>query len=445
MKRFIGVFLTFFVVSIFGTPKEAINIGYLLKFNDQNLKQYIYSALEENHNLKIISLKLGECREKLNYQFAAELPSISVGWRYGNDIFSDMATPLSMLLQQSNYVFVPLTVNYTPDFFGKNHDQTKSVEESYESEKYHAQDLYISFFSGLTNLYVNILFFDSLVDNQQNIVKLELEKKARADEKFKAGVLSAYDHDMINREVEIEKETLISFQEKRKELIENFRILISNSVQDWQKEKLPRGSLANLHNSVKIPTTVPSCLIFQRPDVLMAEQNVQKAQIDVRVARKNFLPDFRLSGMFNFTNLVGSLFNPSAIVSGIIALAQENLFTGGRRVAYLKAKKMEQEVALQEYANSLLQALRDVNSNLYAAHHEIAREKVVERKFSYEKNNYLRIKKMTKNGMTSYVNLLDAKINLLKAQQYKDKVKAEKLMSFISLYKSMGGALGDGK
>lgn len=67
---------------------------------------------------------------------------------------------------------------------------------------------------------------------------------------------------------------------------------------------------------------------------------VEKAGIDVRVAKKEFLPSFNIGAVAMFlSNDLGSLWttkNALAAIGGGLGLP---LFTGGRRIANLKLKK----------------------------------------------------------------------------------------------------------
>ncbi len=51
---------------------------------------------------------------------------------------------------------------------------------------------------------------------------------------------------------------------------------------------LKRGSITNFEYSGKIPEEVLSDVIFARPDVMAAETKLERAKIDIRVARKIF-------------------------------------------------------------------------------------------------------------------------------------------------------------
>ncbi len=66
---------------------------------------------------------------------------------------------------------------------------------------------------------------------------------------------------------------------------------------------LKRGNWDDFKYISIIPTEICSDVVFSRPDILAAEANLEKANIDVRVARKEFLPRINVAGVYAFSNL----------------------------------------------------------------------------------------------------------------------------------------------
>lgn len=79
---------------------------------------------------------------------------------------------------------------------------------------------------------------------------------------------------------------------------------------------------------------------MQRPDYMRAELMVEKAGLDVRVAKKELLPTINISGfaLFNAGDL-GSILTTKNALMGLAGGAILPLFTGGRRLANIRLKK----------------------------------------------------------------------------------------------------------
>lgn len=80
----------------------------------------------------------------------------------------------------------------------------------------------------------------------------------------------------------------------------------------------------------KIPNEIDSDVIFSRPDVLAAENELEKAKIDIRIARKEFLPTFNITGLWVFNTIAhGSFFSWESSLAALLAGASQDIFTGG--------------------------------------------------------------------------------------------------------------------
>ena len=70
----------------------------------------------------------------------------------------------------------------------------------------------------------------------------------------------------------------------------DFAVLLGRSSD--KANSIERGNLDKFEYSASIPDEIESDVIFSRPDVKRAEAALEKAKIDIRVARKEFLPTF---------------------------------------------------------------------------------------------------------------------------------------------------------
>ena len=96
---------------------------------------------------------------------------------------------------------------------------------------------------------------------------------------------------------------------------------------------LKRGQLEALNYNSDVPTVISSDVIFSRPDVMRAEKNLEKAKIDVRIARKEFLPSFNITGVWIFNTIApGSFFSWESSLAALLAGATQDIFKGGMKV-----------------------------------------------------------------------------------------------------------------
>ena len=116
---------------------------------------------------------------------------------------------------------------------------------------------------------------------------------------------------------------------------------------------------------------VSSEIIMQRPDYMKAEKMVEKAGIDVKVARKECLPAINLGGLILFSaQNIGSLFTTSNALWGIGGGLLHPIFAGGRIKANLKAKKIAfiQNALYAGYGSEFINACIEASSDGLVTH-----------------------------------------------------------------------------
>src|SRR5574344_1631388 len=66
---------------------------------------------------------------------------------------------------------------------------------------------------------------------------------------------------------------------------------------------LERGNLDELDFRGIIPESISSENVVMRPDLMKAEAELKKAKIDVKIARKEFLPSIPIMGVAGYNSL----------------------------------------------------------------------------------------------------------------------------------------------
>ena len=115
------------------------------------------------------------------------------------------------------------------------------------------------------------------------------------------------------------------------------------------------------------------------------------------------------------------------------------LFAMGKNKAKLKAARARYEQEVYNYQKSVLSVFKEVNNAI------VTIRKAKEVRMSYEKllnaaDTYLQLAQLQYiNGVTSYMDVLDAQRGLLDAQLSLNKAMLDELLSTVYLYKALGG------
>ena len=175
---------------------------------------------------------------------------------------------------------------------------------------------------------------------------------------------------------------------------------------------------------------------------MKAEKNVEKAGIDVKVAKKEFLPSINIGAVAMFlSGDIGSLWstkNALAALGGGLGLP---LFTGGRRIANLKMKKVEYERVLNNYYQTNLTAIQEINDAMVSIKLDEEKYQDTKKQAKLEREDFGYSTDKFNQGTISKLDLTQVKENVLFTDQQVVNDKINCLVNYIGLYKATGSQL----
>ena len=412
---------------------EYINSKWWDNFNDKLLTGYIDKAIQNNYDLKNATIAVDQYYQAVKIQFASELPSATVGF--------SPALVKNSGFSNSDWTFVaPAFANYELDLFLKNHDKTKSTKKQYEASLQDERSAYIAIASAVGTTYFNIVKLDRMIELQEQIVA---DRKLIYDlmlARNKEGLTSTADTVKANKSYIAGNTELTEYKKQRTKLLNQLCVLIGENPNN--AEQIERINYEDLSFTGVIPTEISSEVISQRPDYIKAEKMVEKAGIDVRVAKKEFLPTLNITGIALFlAGDIGSVLSTKNALAALAGGAMLPLFTGGRRIANLKLKKDEYERVLNNYYKTNLVSIQEINDALVAIkldeqkYNDIKKQAELEREdFGYSMDKY-------DYGVISKLDLTQVKENILFTDKAVVNDRINCLVNYIGLYKAVGSQL----
>lgn len=435
-KVFILLAFVLTVQSAYGVDKKELNLDFFYRFNDDCLNYYINSAFENNHNAKQAAYVVEQYRQQAKYSLGKELPSFSVSANY----LGIHVPKLDNFQLKQNAFVLPFIANYEADFLLKNRDKTRSAKKAYEAAKFEEKAVYISLLSDTASVYTNILEYDELIAKQKEIVKIFEDIKTAELKKYKRGVINSSELNNSEQNLIDAKNKLLNLEKEQNVLLMQLAVLAGLSPDC--AENLKRGNLASFEYTSKIPDEIRSDVIFSRPDVMEAETKLEKAKIDIRVARKEFLPSFNITGIWAFNTIApGTFFSWQSSLAAIIAGASQDIFAGGRKLANLRMQKAKYEELFEAYRQTDLEAVKEVNTSLCFIKHDTNIENNTKSKLNYETENFQDTQKKFAGGVISYPDYLTGRSKLVSSEIEAAQAKTQRIVNYFTLYKTVGGKL----
>ena len=209
---------------------------------------------------------------------------------------------------------------------------------------------------------------------------------------------------------------------------------------------LERGRMSEQQFPARLSVGVPLDLLSRRPDVRQAEAQLASAFYGENVARSAFYPAITLSGSAGWTNSGGgAIVNPGAWLLQAVGSLVQPLFNRGQNIANLRIAKAQQEEALWQFRQSLLDAGNEVNNAL--AQWQTARERI---RLDTEQVEQLTVTVrdtellMEHSADTNYLQVLTARQSLLSAQLTVASNRYDEIQGVIELYHALGGGADEG-
>lgn len=187
-------------------------------------------------------------------------------------------------------------------------------------------------------------------------------------------------------------------------------------------------------------TTVPAQMLAQRPDIDAAARDVVAASADSTQANARRWPRITLAGSIDATRVssLGISSHGTVWSVGPIAITFP-LFDGGTRRAKAQAAKVRYETAITVYAARLRTAIQEVEGALVTLQSTARRGASASAASDGFERSYRATAASYDIGAASLFDLEDARRSLVAAQSTLIDLRRERLLAWVSLYRSMGG------
>ena len=126
-----------------------------------------------------------------------------------------------------------------------------------------------------------------------------------------------------------------------------------------------RGPPPKRMRTIALPTNVPAELVGRRPDLVAQRWRIEAAQQDIATAKAEFYPNVNLAAFVGLQSLGSAGFLTAASrMLGIGPAVTLPIFDGGRLRANLAGNDADYDIAVEQYNQTLADALRDVVDQL---------------------------------------------------------------------------------
>ncbi|HNQ05441.1 MAG TPA: efflux transporter outer membrane subunit [Thiobacillaceae bacterium] len=419
-------------------------------FGDAQLDALVEEALTHNTDIRMAAANIEEARANLGMTLADEgvqaQGTVDVK-RTRRSQRGSMPAPGSPINDSFQF---QLQAAYELDLWGRLREASEAARADLLASEYAREVVRTSLIGDVAQAYFSLRALDAQLD----LVEQTLGNRRAAEDlqrlRLEAGVASELDM----RQAQAERAALEANRAQLTQTIGQqelaLAVLVGRSPRALVQDGVTRGqSLQALQGLVEppaIPVGLPSQLLQRRPDLRQAEQRLRAAHARIREAKAAVYPDLELSAYLGSeSKALANLFSGPAAVWGVGVGIVQSILNGGRTQAALDIRDAQQTQALLAYEQTARQAFREVLDALIV--HRQAREQAqAEDRRSAALGSSLNIAELRyRNGLTSYLTVLDAQRNLLQADLNRIEARRAQLVAAASLAKALGGGWQDNR
>lgn len=192
--------------------------------------------------------------------------------------------------------------------------------------------------------------------------------------------------------------------------------------------------------SITVPAGLPSDLLQRRPDIRAAERRLAAATAEIGVATADLYPKFSLTGALQLASrALSSLLESDSILANGAGRLSMPLLGRGATQATLRVREAQADEALLAYQADVLTALRDVEDALTRLDADHGRVGHLRASATAAEDAADTAGVRYRHGLTSYLDVLEARQSLLSARDALAQVEAAAAQDVVALYKVLGG------
>ena len=185
---------------------------------------------------------------------------------------------------------------------------------------------------------------------------------------------------------------------------------------------------------------VPAMLLRRRPDIRVAEKQVEANAAQFGATRRDWFPEVLLTGSIGFSSgEMKHLFRSKSLTWEIAPTIKWNIFSGGERLNATREARAALDQSIISFNSTLLTAVQEVESAM--SQYKSSVEQIVSLREAVNQNEETLTLSLElyKQGLTEYQNVLDAQRTLLTYQGYLVQAQGGSLIYLVQLYEALGG------
>ncbi|MBZ0158451.1 MAG: AdeC/AdeK/OprM family multidrug efflux complex outer membrane factor [Alphaproteobacteria bacterium] len=418
------------------TSEVAATLTWREFFIDEQLQKLIALALENNRDLRVAALAIERSRALYRIQRADLFPSVDAtgsgsAQRFPADI---SRTGEAATLHQYS---IDLGFSaYELDFFGRVRSLKDQALEQFFATEEARRSVQISLVAEVASTYLALAADRERLKIARDTFESQQASYNLIRRRFESGASSALDLRQAQTSVDAARVDIARFTGQVAQDKNALALVIGSPV---PADLLPSG-LSAITALKDLSAGVSSDVLQRRPDIMEAEHLLKAAYANIGAARAAFFPRITLtSAIGTASDQLSGLFGGGSAAWSFAPQITLPIFNTGRNRANLKVTEVDREIFLARYEKTIQSAFREVADALAQRGTLGDQMEAQQSLLDATSESYRLSQARYRNGIASYLNVLDAQRSLYSAQQGMITVRLSRLINTVTLYKVLGG------
>lgn len=420
------------------TGQAAADIKWQEFFINEQMQKLIALALKNNRDLRIAALNVERSQALYRIQSADIFPSvIASGTGTRERVPRGISTTGQPMILHKYSVGLGFSA-YELDFFGRVQSLKSQALEQFLATEDARRSMQISLVAEVAGNYLNLAADKERLKIAQDTLESQQASYNLVKHRFEAGVSSELDLRQAQTSVDSARVDIARFTSQVAQDENALALVVGSSV---PAELMPAG-LSPITALKELNASLPSQVLQRRPDIMQAEHRLKAANANIGAARAAFFPRIALTTSIGLSSdQLSGLFNGNAGAWSFSPQITLPIFDTGRNRANLKVAEVDREILLAQYEKVIQGAFREVADAL-AKQGTLNDQMEAQRSLTDATAESYRLSQARyRNGIASYLNVLDSQRSLYNAQQGLIAVRLSRLINIVTLYKVLGGGV----
>ncbi|MBL0944576.1 MAG: efflux transporter outer membrane subunit [Hydrogenophaga sp.] len=393
------------------------------------LRTLIERALANNRDLRVATLNIERVRAQYQIARANQYPTINAA-ATGN------RQPNGNGGIQSTYSVGLATSAWEIDFFGRLGALKEAALAQYLASEQARNAAQTSLISAVASSWLSLQANESLLAITRDTLATREDSLRLTRLRFDNGATSALD---LRQAESLAATARAAYAQQQRA-----RALDANALNLLVGEPVPAELLQVVDADSAVladaPAGLPSDLLTRRADIRQAEQALIAANANIGAARAAFFPRISLTASVGTaSNQLSGLFKDGSWGFTLAPQALLPIFDAGRNRAGLQSAQADRDIAVAQYEKAIQTAFREVADAL-AGRATLAEQRQALRDQVVAETERLRLADLRyRNGVASFLDVLDAQRSLFAAQQAEAQVRLALQQNRVALYAALGG------